>query len=57
MFYYVYILESLKDKELYVGYTTDLIKRFKEHNRGLNFSTKRYIKSRTGLLKGKSMRL
>jgi len=25
---------------LYVGYTSDLEKRFKEHNRGMNFSTK-----------------
>lgn len=41
-FFYVYILESVKGKELYVGYTIDLIKRIKEHNRGLNFSTKPY---------------
>ena len=40
MFYYVYILESLEDKSLYIGYTNDLQKRFKEHNRKLNFSTK-----------------
>lgn len=26
--------------ELYKGYTTDLIRRLKEHNQGLNFSTK-----------------
>lgn len=25
-----------------MGYTSDLKKRFKEHNQGLNFSTKRY---------------
>ncbi|MDD2753313.1 MAG: GIY-YIG nuclease family protein [Candidatus Portnoybacteria bacterium] len=43
MFYYVYILESLKNKELYVGYTGDLNKRIKEHNRGLVFSTKPYL--------------
>ena len=42
MFYYVYILESRKTDDLYVGYTADLRKRFKEHNRGLNFSTKPY---------------
>lgn len=40
MFYYVYILESLKDGSLYKGYTNDLRNRFNEHNRGLNFSTK-----------------
>jgi len=43
MFHYVYVLESLKAGNLYVGYTKDLRKRLKEHNRGLNFSTKPYI--------------
>lgn len=42
MFYYIYVLESVKYKHLYVGYTIDLNKRLKEHNRGLNFSTKPY---------------
>jgi putative endonuclease len=32
--YYVYVLKSLKDKNLYVGHTNNLIKRFKEHNTG-----------------------
>jgi len=32
--YYVYILESLKDNNLYVGYSDDLKRRFKEHNNG-----------------------
>ena len=40
MFYYVYVLESLKNNDLYVGCTNDLRKRLQEHNRGLNFSTK-----------------
>jgi putative endonuclease len=40
--FYVYILESTIDKNLYIGYTSDLKKRIKEHNQGLNFSTKRY---------------
>lgn len=40
MFHYVYFLESVKNRALYIGYTNDLRKRFKEHNRGLNFSTK-----------------
>ncbi len=42
MFYYVYILQSIKKNNLYVGYTEDLRKRLREHNRGLNFSTKPY---------------
>ncbi len=41
--FYIYCLESLKDKGLYIGFTEDLKKRLVEHNRGLNFSTKRYI--------------
>ncbi|MFA7285612.1 MAG: GIY-YIG nuclease family protein [Candidatus Paceibacterota bacterium] len=41
--FYVYILQSNKNKELYIGYTIDLRKRILEHNQGLNFSTKRYI--------------
>lgn len=41
MFYYVYILQSKMTGELYKGYTVDLVKRLKEHNHGLNFSTKR----------------
>lgn len=42
MFFYVYVLESIKDKQLYTGYTRNLIKRVKEHNLGLNQSTKAY---------------
>ncbi len=38
--YYVYILKSQKDNSLYIGYTADLKKRFKEHNDGLSISTK-----------------
>ncbi len=40
MFYYVYILQSIKDKSLYIGYTTDLRKRLKEHNSGKSLATK-----------------
>ena len=40
MFYYVYILKSLNDDKLYVGYTNDLKRRIIEHDRGENFSTK-----------------
>lgn len=38
--FYVYIIESIKTSDLYIGYTQDLIRRLKEHNQGLNFSTK-----------------
>jgi putative endonuclease len=38
--FYTYILRSLKDKHLYVGYTTDVQKRISEHNSGLTKSTK-----------------
>lgn len=37
--YYVYILQSLKNASLYIGYTRDLQRRFKEHNRGKSQST------------------
>lgn len=42
MFHYVYVLESLKHSNLYIGYADDLRKRLNEHNRGLVFSTKPY---------------
>jgi len=38
--YYVYILQSLKNKSLYIGYTADLRKRFNEHNSGKSLATK-----------------
>ena len=38
--FYVYLLKSKKDKELYIGSTSDLKKRFWEHNTGKVFSTK-----------------
>lgn len=37
--FYVYILKSIKDKELYIGSTNDLKRRFQEHNKGLVRST------------------
>ena len=40
MFYYVYILQSLKNNSFYIGYTSDLRKRFKEHNNGESLATK-----------------
>jgi putative endonuclease len=38
--FFVYIIQSIKDKKLYYGYTPDLRKRFKKHNLGLVKSTK-----------------
>ncbi|MEK7071455.1 MAG: GIY-YIG nuclease family protein, partial [Patescibacteria group bacterium] len=38
--YYVYILKSKKDNLLYIGYSTDLKKRFSEHQNGNVRSTK-----------------
>ena len=32
--YYVYVLKSLKDGNLYTGVTTDLSRRLREHNAG-----------------------
>jgi len=43
MFYYVYVLRSRKNGELYTGYTTDLKLRIKKHNFGKVVSTKRYM--------------
>ncbi len=40
MFYYVYILQSLKDGKLYTGYTENLKLRFEEHQKGYVKSTK-----------------
>jgi len=37
---YVYVLQSLKDKKLYVGCTSDLKKRFDMHNNGRVESTR-----------------
>ncbi len=37
---YVYVLQSLKDKKLYVGYTNNLKRRFSEHNAGRSKVTK-----------------
>ena len=39
-FYYTYVLYSEKDKKLYIGYTHDLEKRYKEHCEGKVKSTK-----------------
>lgn len=38
-FYCVYVLYSLKDHKLYIGYTTSLRRRLSEHRRGESAST------------------
>ena len=38
--HYVYILQSLKDNNLYIGFTSSLEKRIREHNNGEVQSTK-----------------
>lgn len=40
MFYYLYVLKSEKDSDLYIGKTVDLIRRVREHNLGSVQSTK-----------------
>lgn len=40
MFYYTYILQSEKNNSLYIGYTSDLRKRVKEHNDGKSQATR-----------------
>lgn len=41
--FYVYILRSLKDRNLYTGSTNDLKRRLAEHNGGKVFSTKERV--------------
>jgi len=38
-FYYVYVLRSMADNNRYIGFTTDLVKRVREHNSGTSFAT------------------
>ena len=38
--YYVYVLKSISLRELYIGQTNDLKRRFAEHNEKKNISTK-----------------
>ena len=40
MFFYVYVLESQKDKQKYIGYTNNLKRRIEEHMAGNSFATK-----------------
>jgi len=42
-YYYVYVLQSDKDNNFYVGFSIDLTRRIKEHNKGKVISTKTRI--------------
>ncbi|OGM97650.1 MAG: hypothetical protein A2735_03530 [Candidatus Yanofskybacteria bacterium RIFCSPHIGHO2_01_FULL_41_21] len=41
--YYVYILFSIKDRQLYTGYTNNLERRMREHFSGKNIATRNRI--------------
>lgn len=41
--YFVYIIKSQNYSQLYIGRTTNLLKRLTEHNSGLSPSTKKYL--------------
>ncbi len=40
MFFYVYVLESLKDKQRYIGYTNNLRERLEKHEKGQSLATR-----------------
>lgn len=40
--YYTYVLQSIRKSYLYIGYSTNLEKRFKQHNNGECLASKRY---------------
>lgn len=40
MFFYTYVLESLKDQNRYIGYTENLQRRLEEHKMGYSSATK-----------------
>ena len=41
--YSIYVLQSEKDNRLYVGMSSNIARRFQEHNLGYVFSTKGYL--------------
>lgn len=40
MYYYIYVLRSIKDNRFYTGYSSNLKKRIQQHQKGLVQSTK-----------------
>ena len=43
MMYYVYVLQSLKNRRLYIGRTENLKRRLREHKAGKIWTTKRML--------------
>ncbi len=41
--FYVYLLQSKKNKRFYIGVTKDIEKRIRQHNKGFSRSTKPYL--------------
>lgn len=41
--HFVYILQSNKDKRIYIGYTSNLEKRIEMHNNGMSDYTSKYM--------------
>lgn len=41
--YFVYVLQSLKDRKLYIGFTSNLKRRIEEHKTGGSNSTKKRL--------------
>jgi putative endonuclease len=39
-YFYTYVLRSIGDKNLYIGWTDDVGRRFNEHNKGMVEATK-----------------
>jgi len=50
--HWVYIIKSKNHNQLYIGYTTDLTKRLREHNSGKSLATKKYRPWKTVYLEG-----
>jgi len=40
LMHYVYLLQSISNNKIYIGYTKDLRKRFTAHQQGMNRATK-----------------
>lgn len=40
MFFYIYVLESMKDSKRYIGFTNNLRRRLEEHDQSKSFATK-----------------
>jgi putative endonuclease len=40
VFYYVYVLRSIRDGQLYIGFSSDINQRLKQHNHGHTLSTR-----------------